>query len=133
MVRDHRKLKIFTNADALAVRVYRTTQALPITERFGLQSQLRRAAVSVATNIVEGCARPSGPDYCRFLQIAYGSAKEVSYLLDLATRLDLLAKAEVEPLTREYDGLSAAIFVANATLQQFPRHPSAGCRAAPEA
>ncbi len=84
---------MFQVADSLALHVYLHTASFPATERFGLQSQLRRAAVSVATNIVEGCARRSHADYARFLDIALGSATETDYLLDLSRRLGMLSPA----------------------------------------
>jgi four helix bundle protein len=56
-------------------------------DKFGLTSQLRRAAISIASNIVEGAARSSLPEYMRFLEIAYGSAKEVEYQISIAERL----------------------------------------------
>ena len=89
-MRDHTQLKVFTMADQLALTVYRETRQFPDSERFGLQSQVRRAAVAVAANIVEGCARNSQADYLRFLDIAYGSARELQYELDLCRRLGLI-------------------------------------------
>jgi four helix bundle protein len=60
---------------------------LSVDDKFGLTSQLRRAAISIASNIVEGAARSSLPEYMRFLEIAYGSAKEVEYQISIAERL----------------------------------------------
>jgi four helix bundle protein len=67
--------------------------------------QLRRAAVSVPTNIVEGSARTTTPEYCRFLNIAVGSASEVRYLVDLGRRLKMLPAADAERLLEGYDHL----------------------------
>lgn len=86
-MRDHTKLRAFELADAVVMGVYRVTRGFPKDELFGLTSQLRRAALSIASNIVEGCARTSEADYLRFLDMAYGSAKEVEYQLTVADRL----------------------------------------------
>jgi four helix bundle protein len=68
-----------------------------------LQSQIRRACVSCAANIVEGSSRRPTPDYCRFLQIAHGSAREVAYLLSVARRLRFLREQETKALEERYD------------------------------
>ena len=90
---NHQNLKVFLLADSLVPRVYRWSTQLPADERFGLTSQIRRASVSVATNIVEGCARSSLPDYMRFLVIALGSSSETGYLVGLSSRLDFPIEA----------------------------------------
>src|SRR5438445_13384594 len=86
-MRDHRKLRAFELADRLVLSIYAATKSFPKDEQFGLTSQLRRAAVSIASNIVEGCARRSEADYLRFLDLAFGSVREVEYQLTIAQRL----------------------------------------------
>lgn len=98
MARDHHKLRVFDIADALVVDVYQITTQLPPEERYGLQSQVRRATVSAAVNIVEGCARRTTRDYVHFMSIALGSASEARYLLELAVRLTFIDAAAHAPL-----------------------------------
>ena len=86
-MRDHKKLRAFELADQLAMMTYKQTAKLPKDELFGLVSQMRRAAVSVASNIVEGCSRSSTIEYIRFLEVAYGSARELEYQISVAERL----------------------------------------------
>jgi four helix bundle protein len=97
-MRDHTKLRAFQLADQLALAVYKTTRTFPKEEIFGLTCQVRRAAISTASNVVEGCARRSQSDYVRFLDMAYGSAREVEYQISLASRLGYVAKADADPL-----------------------------------
>jgi four helix bundle protein len=86
-MRDHTKLRAFELADEVAVLIYRTTKRFPKEEIYGLTAQMRRAAVSVPSNIVEGCARESQAEYLRFLEIAFGSLRELHYQFGLARRL----------------------------------------------
>jgi four helix bundle protein len=89
-VRDHTKLRAFALADEVVLLIYRVTRSFPKDEIHGLTSQMRRAAVSIPSNIVEGCARESQPEYLRFLVIAFGSLRELHYQFDLAMRLGYL-------------------------------------------
>jgi four helix bundle protein len=86
-MRDHTKLRAFELAEEVAFLIYKETRAFPADERFGLVSQMRRAAVSVGSNIVEGCARKSQDDYVRFLCIAHGSARELEFQTGLSMKL----------------------------------------------
>jgi four helix bundle protein len=83
-------LRAFELADQLASLVYEQTRGFPREEQFGLVAQMRRAAVSIPSNIVEGCARETQADYLRFLNMAYGSARELEYQISLAERLGFL-------------------------------------------
>ena len=89
MSRNHEKLRVFHEAHALTTAIYQHTQGFPRDEWLGLRAQMRRAAVSVPCNIVEGNARGSTRDYLRFLYVALGSGSELQYLVALAVDLGL--------------------------------------------
>ena len=109
MGRDHRKLRVFQLADRLVLDVYRASAAFPIEERYGLQSNIRRAAVSSAVNIVEGSARLYEAEYLNFLNISNSSSSETSYLSNLSGRLGFMAPAVALVLEREYGELCAGL------------------------
>ncbi|MEM6287767.1 MAG: four helix bundle protein [Bacteroidota bacterium] len=90
-IRSFRDLEVWNDAVALAEVVYDETKTFPGDERFGLTSQLRRASVSVASNIAEGWGRGSRKEYLRFLHIARGSLFEVATQVEIAHRVGLLA------------------------------------------
>jgi four helix bundle protein len=108
-LRDPRKLRAFELADELVLAVYKATSSFPKGEQFGLTSQMRRAAVSVASNIVEGCARHSELDYVRFLDMAFGSAKEVAYQVWLSHRLGFIDESAYAPLQKLCDETSKVL------------------------
>lgn len=97
-MRDYTKIEAWRLADDLTVAIYEATRSFPREERYGLTSQLRRAASSVPANIAEGSARETKRDYLHFLYIARGSLAETRYFTHLATRLGYLTAPESEHL-----------------------------------
>ena len=111
-MRDHRKLSTFKLGHALVILTYQKTQHFPVEERYGLVSQMRRSAVSVPANIVEGCARFSNKEYVRFLEYAFGSLRELSYHIQLSRDLGYLgsdAYEELDVLSRRTSAALAAL------------------------
>ncbi len=97
-MRDYRNIKAYQLSDDMVVEVYRLTKDFPREELYGLTSQLRRASLSVPTNIVEGASRNHKRDYLHFLYISRGSMSETQYLLHLAKRLNYLDESNYESL-----------------------------------
>ena len=103
ITRSYRTIRAWQLADQSVIEVYQTTSAFPREELYGLVSQMRRAATSVAANIVEGTARGSKKEYLQFLFIARGSLAELGYYLDLSCRLHWISKEQFEPLDQQRD------------------------------
>jgi len=104
MPRDFKNIKAWQYADDLAVLVYSKTRSFPKEELYGITSQLRRAAISVPTNIAEGAGREHKREYLHFLYVARGSIAEAEYLLHLSRRVGYLEDNEykkVEELREE--------------------------------
>ncbi len=95
---NYRNLIIWQKAHSLAIKVYKLTESFPKQEMFGLTSQLRRAALSVPTNIVEGYNRKSRKELIHFIDIALGSLAETEYLLEFASELNYMEKNEASVL-----------------------------------
>jgi four helix bundle protein len=121
-MRDHSKLEAFALADTLALDIYRITRSFPAEERYGVTAQLRRAAISIPANIVEGSARRSEREYLHFLSIAYGSAKELQYELSLCRRLGYLSDSSASSVEVYASRTARAIWGLISGLQR--RHPS---------
>ena len=90
-------------ADECAVMTYEITKVFPKEELYGLAGQMRRAAVSAASNAVEGCSRNSRTEYLRFLEIAYGSLRELGYQADLAKRLEMADPKNWDPVSAKIE------------------------------
>jgi four helix bundle protein len=97
---DYRELLAWQRARALAGAVYLATERFPVRERFGLAAQMRRAAISVASNIAEGESRGSDRELRRFLQIARGSLGELQSQITIAGDLQLIADDAAQELTK---------------------------------
>ena len=90
-MQNFRDLLLWQEAHQLTLKIYKASRSFPKEETFGITSQLRRAAVSIPCNIVEGCGRYTSKDFANFLQIALGSTNETDYLMLLAKDLNYLA------------------------------------------
>jgi four helix bundle protein len=91
-----------------------------VAERFGIQSQLRRSALSVASNIVEGSARRTQAEYAHFLNIAASAAAETEYLIDISRRLGLVAEETGAGMAEEYRKLAAGLQALLPTMRPKP-------------
>ena len=114
-MRAYERLDAWGRCHELTLAVYRATETFPKNELYGLTSQIRRAAVSAATNIAEGSAKRGPAEFARFLDIAVGSLNEVSYLLRLAHDLALLspdAHSRLEAIRDEAGILTWRLFQA---------------------
>lgn len=100
-MRDFRGLQVWQKAHQLTLHTYRLTAHLPSEEKFGLSSQMRRAAASIPTNIAEGCGRNGDAELARFLWIAMGSASELEYHCLLCRDLDLLDAAAYNDISEQ--------------------------------
>lgn len=89
-MKNFRTLKVWEKAHQLTLMIYEVTEKYPREELYGLNSQIRRAAVSIPTNIAEGCVRSSDADFARFLYIALGSTSELEYLILLSKDLAII-------------------------------------------
>ena len=100
-MRNYRDLQVWEKAHRLALAIYRGTQDFPKEERFGLTSQVRRSAASIAANLAEGCGRRSDGELARYIQISMGSGAELSYHLLLARDLGFLKNPEYSSLNSD--------------------------------
>lgn len=122
---DFRKLAVWERAHRLALATYRETRNFPKAEVYGLVAQTRRAAASVAANIVEGCGRDGDRELVRFLRIALGSACELEYHLLLARDLQFLSEEAWRSLTAEAKATRGMLASLITRISRAPKRPSA--------
>jgi four helix bundle protein len=119
-IRSHRDLLVWQKAMDVAASTYELTRQYPREELFGLTSQSRRAAVSVAANIAEGYGRATRQAYVNFLRIARGSLKELETHLDLAERVGLASSEATRSLLYQTDELSRMLHGLISKVQERP-------------
>lgn len=98
MEKPHKRLRAWQVGMEIVQYIYRNTEEFPATERFGIVSQMRRAAVSIPSNLAEGAARRSPKEFAQFLHIAQASLSELDTHIELCVRLGFLGKVEAEAL-----------------------------------
>jgi len=104
--RSHTKLEVWRRSISMVAQVYRITKDYPTEERYGLMSQMRRAAVSVPSNIAEGAARKSTKEYVRFLYNARGSLSELDAQIEISRNLGYLKKEKYKCIIDELNEIS---------------------------
>jgi four helix bundle protein len=117
-MRPHEKLSVWQRAIDLVITVYKSTVSFPGDERFGLTSQIRRAAVSIPANIAEGAARDSWKEFTHFLSNAQGSASELETELLIARSLAYLDVPSYADLRNEIDSIGRMIFGLSRSIKQ---------------
>lgn len=109
MSQPYRQLQVWLRSKALAVSIYRLTGRSPLASDFGLRDQVRRAAVSVCSNIAEGDTRQGAKETVQFFYVAKGSLAEVSAQLEIAAEIHPALAGEISSLIRECDEISAML------------------------
>ena len=117
--RHYKELLVWQKGMLLAKLVYQLTQKFPAEERYGLTSQLRRAAISVPSNIAEGQARRGTNEFLQFLSVAEGSLAELDTQLSLSVELGFAQQADVEPALKEIDELQKMLVALKRKLSSY--------------
>jgi four helix bundle protein len=117
------KLRVWHQALGLVEAVYRETRSFPTSELFGLTSQMRRAAVSIPANVVEGQARFGAPQFARFLDIAIGSTRELEALVMIARKLEFLDAERAAGLRSQISDTAASLMALVKWIRKNGRTP----------
>ena len=109
MEKSHKKLKAWQEAIDLVTSVYSITEKFPDNEKFGLTNQMKRAAVSIPSNIAEGAARQGTKDAIQFFIISRASLSELDTQLEIVSRLHFVNKDEIEKIQKHIDTIDALL------------------------
>ena len=112
----YKELNVWKLAVELATEVYKVTAQFPAEEKFGLQSQIRRSAVSIASNIAEGAGRGSNGEFKQFLGIAYGSAYELETQLLISRNLAFISENDINQVVMRIEMIQKMIFKLKSNL-----------------
>ncbi len=115
-MQDYRKLAVWNKAHAIVLDVYAVTRAFPASERYGLQSQIRRSASSIATNLAEGCGRNTAGAFATFVETSFASANETKYQLLLSRDIGLVNEESYAELLRAVDEIQRMLAALHKTL-----------------
>lgn len=116
-MQDFRRLEVWQRSHRLTLAIYEVSRGFPREEQFGLTAQLRRAALSIESNLAEGSSRGSDPDFKRFVQMGIGSASEVECQLLLALDLKLISGATHAGLEKEVQQVKRMLIRLSQRLQ----------------
>ena len=117
MMQDFTQLKVWQKAHTFTVNLYKITNSFPTEEKYGLTNQLRRAAISIESNIAEGCGRNGDKEFSRFIDIAQGSSYEVRCQVFVARDLQYISIEKFEILDEKITEISRMLNSLNQKLK----------------
>lgn len=109
MSESYKNLKIWDSSVTLATEIYSITKEFPKEENFGIVSQMRRAVISISSNIAEGSSRPSKKEYARFIDISIGSLHEVESLVEVSSKLEYISKNDYSKIIEQTKSLGVLL------------------------
>lgn len=115
---NYRNYIVWQKSHRLVIDVYKNTATFPKSEQFNFVSQINRAALSIPTNIVEGCGRETQKELIRFLYISSGSAHELEYLIQAATELAFIDSNDSKKLLSEIDEIKKMLYALIQKIKQ---------------
>lgn len=120
-IRSYRDLLVWQRAIQLVEECYRLTTEFPRSEEFGLKTQMRRAAISIPSNIAEGNSRHHTLEYCQFLSVALGSLAEIETQIELACRLNYVKKSDTQALNASCSEVGRMLHGLRTSISRGPR------------